>query len=80
MLSEFKGGLMGPGYNCVGRTGRVSEPRESSCASGSFLGECNGREGFWGTAWPQVSFQDYDVGAEAHILFFFFFLIFYIGV
>ena len=69
---------MGPRYNCVGRTDRVSEPRESSCASGRFLGECNGGEGFWGTAWLQVSFQDYDVGAEAHI--FFFLIIFYIGV
>ena len=83
MLSEFKGGLVGPGDNCVGRTDRVSEPRESRCASGSFLGECKGGElcsgqGFWGAAWLQVSFQDCDVGAEAHILFFF--SIFYIGV
>jgi len=30
------------------------------------------------SAWLQVSFQDYDVGAEAHI--FFFLIIFYIGV
>ena len=39
MLSEFKGGLMGPGYNCVGRTGRVSEPREYSLLSSTPMRE-----------------------------------------
>ena len=67
---------MGPGDNCVGRTDRVSEPREGSCASGRFLGEGNGGElcsgqAFWGAVQPQVSFQGCDVGAEAHILFYF---------